>query len=250
MANTLPQGKPQVNPQDIYRAVIFTNHCDMDIKAKTIAVRRANLRTLIDSQFGGRQVDFANAIGRQPDYISRCLSGVKNLGEKLARDIEFKLGLEPHWLDRERGGAELEPGPELPRFFKKLPVVGTAQLGVDGYWTETGYPVGIGEGYVEFVSRDPNAYVLRVRGNSMAPAIKGGNLVVVEPNAEPIPGEYAVVCTRDGRCAVKEYLYRRDGEWHFRSVNDAYDALVLADEDIEKVHPVSAVVSGSKLKPW
>ena len=239
--------------------VIFQDDGCMDIKAKKArlaAIRRANLRLLIDLKFETRQVDFATAIGRPPDYISRVLGGKKNLGEGLARDVESIVGLEPFWLDQERNSegalqaADLEPGPDLPEYFRRIPIVGTAQLGNDGYWVETGYPVGIGEGFVEFVSRDINAYVLRVRGQSMAPAIRSGNLVVVEPNSEPMSGDYAVVCTRDGMCAVKEFLYRREGVWHFRSVNDAYESLALPEDEITKVHPVGAILPGSKFRPW
>jgi len=40
-------------------------------------VRRVNLKTIIDQQFAGVQRGLAEAIARQPDYISRCLSGQK-----------------------------------------------------------------------------------------------------------------------------------------------------------------------------
>lgn len=71
----------------------------MDIKT----TRRLNMRRLINRDYGSKQADFASAIGRQPDYVSRCLKGSKGIGEDLARDIESKLRLTPGWLDREQG---------------------------------------------------------------------------------------------------------------------------------------------------
>jgi hypothetical protein len=145
---------------------------------------------------------------------------------------------------------DFEPGPDLPEMFRRLPVVGTAQLGPEGFWEETGYPVGRGEGYVEFVSRDPNAYVLRVRGNSMAPTIRNGWLVVVEPNGQIIPGEHVMVCIKDGRCMVKEYLYERNGVVGLGSVNEAFARIELHREEIEKMHAVGATIPPSRMKPW
>ena len=62
-------------------------------------IRKVRLRELIDSNFDGVQRRFADAIDRQPDYVSRILRGTKRLGEQLARDIENTLGLPPRWLD-------------------------------------------------------------------------------------------------------------------------------------------------------
>jgi hypothetical protein len=68
-------------------------------------IRRRRLFELISTRFEGRQVDFAHAIGRQPNYISRCLSDNpahrKKIGEKLARHIEDILDLPLLWMDNE-----------------------------------------------------------------------------------------------------------------------------------------------------
>jgi hypothetical protein len=65
------------------------------------SVRRARLKELISERFPGRggQARLAAAIERQPDYISRCLSGKKGIGEDLARLIETKLCLPRLWMD-------------------------------------------------------------------------------------------------------------------------------------------------------
>lgn len=71
----------------------------MDIKA----VRRARLRRLIQDRFSGVNAKLAEKIERQPDYVSRLLTDKprhrRDLGEKLARDIERKVGLPLGWLD-------------------------------------------------------------------------------------------------------------------------------------------------------
>ncbi len=65
-------------------------------------IRRENMAWLIRERYKpkrGSQKRFADAIGRQPDYVSRCLKGVKRIGEKLARDIESAIGLPRGWMD-------------------------------------------------------------------------------------------------------------------------------------------------------
>ena len=59
------------------------------------------------------QKALADAIGREPAYVSFILSNnptyKKNIGEDLARAIEQKIGLDVGWLDRAEGDAgELE----------------------------------------------------------------------------------------------------------------------------------------------
>lgn len=93
----LPMGNTFVKTQDIYQGVTWQYPIAMDI----YETRRDNLAKLIEDSFEGRQRRLADAIDRQPDYISRVLGGSKRLGEKLAREIEAKLKLGEGWLDRD-----------------------------------------------------------------------------------------------------------------------------------------------------
>lgn len=91
----LPMGKPFVNPKDIYHKVTSEYSCGMTI----YEVRRNNLALLIKDRFEGKQKKLADAIDRQPDYISRILKGTKNVGETFARHVEESLGLPEQSLD-------------------------------------------------------------------------------------------------------------------------------------------------------
>lgn len=88
-------GNVFVNPEDIYQGVIETYSERMNI----YEIRRENLARLIESRFDGRQRGLADAIDRQPDYISRVLKGAKNIGEAFARHVEKSLGLQTGALD-------------------------------------------------------------------------------------------------------------------------------------------------------
>jgi phage repressor protein C with HTH and peptisase S24 domain len=125
------------------------------------------------------------------------------------------------------------------------PVVGTAQLGSDGYWLELDYPVGHGDGFVRYPSRDPNAYALRCKGDSMRPRIKPGEFIVVEPNHAYAPGEEVVIKDRAGRVMVKVFNFNRGGVVEFSSINEDHKPITLETNEIEYIHYVAGIFKPS-----
>lgn len=128
----------------------------------------------------------------------------------------------------------------------RIPVVGTAQLGDNGHFVELEYPAGHGDGWVDIASRDPNAYALRCRGDSMRPRIRSGEFVVVEPGTEPAPGDEVLIKATDGRVMIKTYLYRREGRVHLVSVNEAHPSIALDEREVAAMHYVGAIVKASR----
>lgn len=76
----------------------------------------------------------------------------------------------------------------------------------------------------------------------MKPRIKDGEFVIIEPNSEAIPGDEVLLKTKDGRVMVKTFLYRRDKRVHVMSVNDAHQPQSFDLSEIDKIHPVAAIV--------
>ncbi|OZI44504.1 hypothetical protein CEK29_07180 [Bordetella genomosp. 5] len=131
---------------------------------------------------------------------------------------------------------------------RRIPVVGMAQLGENGFYDELEYPAGHGDGYLLFNSKDPNAYVLKVRGDSMKPAIRNGWYIVVEPSGRPTPGEYVVLQLEDGRKMAKELLFQhaRTGDIEVMSVNGEI-RMSVPGTAVRHVHPIAAVVPPSQI---
>lgn len=143
-----------------------------------------------------------------------------------------------------------EPDPEYAgraRSARTIPVVGSAKLGEDGFYEEVSSAVGHGDGHIEIETADPNAYGLRVRGQSMFPAIRDGWYVLVEPNMECHAGGYVLIRLRDGRKMVKELLFVRGGSIEVMSVNGG-DRLSFDASDLEEERGMQAV--GAVLPPW
>jgi phage repressor protein C with HTH and peptisase S24 domain len=134
------------------------------------------------------------------------------------------------------------------QFPKQIPVVGTARMGDNGFYEEISGIPGAGDGHIEISTKDPNAYGLRVRGQSMYPAIRDGWYVLIEPNGQPREGEYVLLKLLDGRKMVKEFLFRRPGIVEVASVNGA-ERHVFDVTELESMQAVGAVVSPSKWRP-
>ncbi|MFJ2548558.1 S24 family peptidase [Pseudomonas sp. NPDC087612] len=228
----------------------------MDIRE----VRRHNLKKLMDDKFGpgarGAQSRLAEMLGKPQNLLSRYLappekSGSKTIGEDFAREVEaaFELpryGLDHPLVSNSRGeiGSNVEQGPPIISPTRRIEIVGTAQLGNDGYW------VGLdtADGWVETWSRDEDAYALRLKGDSMAPAIRSGWIAVCEPNHRLVPGEYVMVTTTDGQSMVKELLFENEEGVNLASVNSAYgERRVIAWTGIEKIHYVGNILAPSKV---
>jgi phage repressor protein C with HTH and peptisase S24 domain len=200
--------------------------------------RVRTLRRLVEAE--GKIVEFARKFDLDASYISQLLNGHRGFGERSARKIEQKMGLPEGYFDRTDMESNAEEAPPLapPR---RIPVVGTAQLGDNGYWSELEYPPGHGDGYILLPTRDPSAYALRCRGDSMKPRIRDGEFVVIEPGSRPMPGDEVLVRSKDGRVMVKTLLYVRDGRVHLLSVNEAHPPIAIYEHEIEVIHPVTAI---------
>jgi len=140
--------------------------------------------------------------------------------------------------------SNVEQGPPIVSPYRAIPIVGTAQMGAEGYW----YALDEGEGAVDVPSKDPGAYALRLRGDSMAPAIRSGWIAVCEPNGRLVPGEYVMIRLVDGECMLKELLYANDEEVSVMSLNPAYSRRTIPMEQIEQMHYVGHIVAPSKVR--
>ena len=92
---------------------------------------------------------------------------------------------------------------------RPVPVVGTAQLGDKGYWEELAYPVGHGDGVIDYPTNDPEAYAVKFNGHSMAPRYKHGEYGIIEPNTAVCNGDEVLVKTTDGRSMIKVFAYEK-----------------------------------------
>jgi len=125
------------------------------------------------------------------------------------------------------------------RISQRLPVIGYAQAGGEGYFDDAGYPTGSGWDEVEFPGvTDVNAYALEVSGESMVPVYRDGDLLIVSPAAGVRRGDRVVVKTVDGEVMAKELQRQSALKVELVSVNISHADCTLRTEDVAWIHRV------------
>lgn len=232
----------------IMRPLVGSSDCYPDEMGTATEHRRENLVALIHREEleGGKRgakKRFADKADLPPNFVSQLAAGYRQIGDATARKIEKRLGLQRGQMDLPGLGA-FQPGPFVGGA-RGVPIVGRAMLGADGYFVEEGYPAGQGDGTVPHPNGDANAYSLRVVGESMAPAILSGWLIVVEPNSAPVTGEYVHVLTKSGQHMIKKLLALKRESVSVVSINGG-EIQTFPMPDIEYVRYVGGIYPPSK----
>ena len=116
---------------------------------------------------------------------------------------------------------------------KTLPLLGFAQSGSGGYFDDAGFPAGEGWDQIAFPEvADTHAYALKISGQSMLPAYRDGDVILVSPSAPVRRGDRVVVKTRDGEVMAKELKRRTPSVIELRSLNAEHEDRVLMAEDV------------------
>lgn len=103
---------------------------------------------------------------------------------------------------------------------RRIPLIGLAQAGGDGFFDDGGYPVGGGWDEISVPDvPDPNAYALEISGESMEPVFRDGDVVIVSPGAPVRRGDRVVVRTRQGEVMAKELLRQSARRVELASLN-------------------------------
>ncbi|MGO9398723.1 MAG: helix-turn-helix transcriptional regulator [Xanthobacteraceae bacterium] len=119
------------------------------------------------------------------------------------------------------------------RATKTLPLLGFAQAGSGGYFDDAGFPLGEGWEQIAFPEvADEHAYALQISGQSMQPAYRDGDVILVSPSAPIRRGDRVVVKTRAGEVMAKELKRRTAQSIELRSLNAEHEDRTIAAEDM------------------
>jgi phage repressor protein C with HTH and peptisase S24 domain len=116
---------------------------------------------------------------------------------------------------------------------RAVPLLGFAEAGDGGYFDDGGFPAGEGWDEIAFPSvNDEHAYALEVSGQSMEPAYRDGDIILVSPSAPVRRGDRVVVKTRDGEVMAKELKRRTAKTIELKSLNAGHPDRALAATDV------------------
>lgn len=114
-----------------------------------------------------------------------------------------------------------------------LPIIGLAQAGAGGFFDEAGFPAGEGWDEVSFPDfGEDKVFALEIQGDSMLPAYRDGDRIVVSPTAAIRRGDRVVVQTRDGEIMAKELK---------RQTNRTVELASLNPDHADRIFPVGDI---------
>lgn len=136
--------------------------------------------------------------------------------------IANALNCDPTWL---MNGGIFQSVAEVNT--RKIPLISYVQAGA----LATKEKIEAFDGSYEYVMTDMDwsefAFALKIVGDSMEPDFKAGDVIIVDPDIEPTPGEFVVAANGDHEATFKKYrptLSDHNGTQHFEllPLNDDY----------------------------
>jgi phage repressor protein C with HTH and peptisase S24 domain len=114
-----------------------------------------------------------------------------------------------------------------------VPLIGFAEAGAGGFFDDGGFPVGKGWDEIAFPAiTDEHAYALEISGESMLPAYRDGDVIIVSPGAPVRRGDRVVVKTKGGEVMVKELKRQTAKSVELKSLNADHPERVLGLDDV------------------
>ena len=84
---------------------------------------------------------------------------------------------------------------------------------------------------------DRRAYGVKVKGDSMVPAIRPGHYLVVSPAAPITDGDEVFVVLKSGAHLIK-FAKKIDGGWLLESANQLHESRLVKKSEIESIHAI------------
>lgn len=183
-------------------------------------IRRENTKKLMEDMKLTR-AEFAATVDVGYSLLGHYIgkNPTKSIGDEVARRIEEKTGKPAYWLDHDHVGIGIDLIPEgterLETDDDMLPVISWVAA---GSWTE------VDSSYMnDFDSDIPRpkdlsklSFGLVVRGRSMWPEFKPGEVIIIEPNVglgDLIDGDLVVVqCNDDNEATFKQLVLGDNAE--------------------------------------
>jgi phage repressor protein C with HTH and peptisase S24 domain len=120
------------------------------------------------------------------------------------------------------------------RTARSVPLLGFAQAEGGGAFDDGGFPAGKGWDEIGLPSvDDEHAYALEISGDSMKPAYRDGDVIVVSPGTPIGRGDRVLVKTKAGELMVRELKRRTARTLELQSLNSNHADRTLAAGDVQ-----------------
>ena len=143
-------------------------------------------------------------------------------------------------LNIEQAGSSLAAG-------RLVPVINKVAAGYPGDFNDLDYPVGVADDYVRCPDlHDPNAFAVRVVGDSMEPKFQEGDIVIFSPAAEVHNGDDCFVrFAMPHETTFKRIFFEKDNKIRLQPRNEKYSPTIVNGKRINGLY--RAIIKYEKL---
>jgi len=119
---------------------------------------------------------------------------------------------------------------EAPVTHNKIPLLTWVQAGGFASGSDR-YPYpGAAEEYVETDLQGKYLFAMKVKGDSMEPLFFEGEILIIDPEVQPQPGDFALIKKdQDGEAAFKQ-IKKYKGMWVLHPLNPKYDDIEMTKD--------------------
>lgn len=176
------------------------------------------------------QQQVADSVHVTKATVSQWENGIYSPSGENLYNLAKTLGVKAEWLLSGKGDPDFNNVEPAPLAGRNIPVLSYVQA---GHWQESQDYRGA-DGDYEYVTADVDddskAFAVWVQGNSMSPEFSEGDLIIVDPDVVPLPGDFVVAKNGGEECTFKKYRprgHKEDGSEIFELVplNEDYPTL-------------------------
>jgi phage repressor protein C with HTH and peptisase S24 domain len=165
---------------------------------------------------------------------------LKNVIQKKARASQLRELLAKSNLDIEQAEASLAAG-------RLVPIINKVAAGYPADFDDLSYPAGVADDYVRCPDlHDPNAFAVRVVGDSMEPKFQEGDIVIFSPGAEVNNGDDCFIrFAMPHETTFKRVFFEPSNKVRLQPRNEKYSPTIVDGKRINGLY--RAVIKYEKL---
>lgn len=188
------------------------------------------------------QSELARHIGTSSVAVNNwCTGATKSIKGANLLKASNRLGVTPEWLASGVGPMQADSGPKIdanvspgPDVRGMLPLISWVQAGSFCDVIDNLAPGDAEAWYPCPVTHTPNAYVLRVEGESMSPEYRDGEMIFVDPRGGYVHGDDIIVRTPEGKATFKRLQVTPDGTF-LLAINPAWPERIIRIPDNSQI---------------
>lgn len=231
--------------------------------------RRANITLLLQSRAGGNRAELARLIGKDYNQVAQWFDSkdvnpsARNIGSKLARELEQILKLPENWFDADHDSPPSVAAYEIREWSDESEIAeGSDEVLI--HEVEVSLSAGHGAAMPQFVetkrrlpfhtrflarygAKAQDCKLFPVKGDSMANVLFDGDTVLVHmKDKRVVEGEiYAIFNRVTEETQVKYLRMLTSGALEISSENPAYRAELVPEEEQDRVFIIGRAISRS-----